>query len=398
MADLAVYYSEELTEYDFGPFHPMAPVRLELTYELIQAFGLAALPTVQVLAPPVATDEELLRVHAADYVATIKAASDGTMPDDGYSFGLADADCPPFVHMHRAAARLAGGTVAACRIVRSGEVKRAVNFAGGMHHAMPAKAAGFCIYNDAAVGIADLLAAGTSSIAYIDIDAHHGDGVEKVFRDDPRVTTISLHQHPDTLFPFTGYPQDIGGTNARGHSVNLALPPRTSDGQALRALEAIVEPVLAELRPEIVITQHGCDSHVRDPLTDLAFSIDGMRAAALMLRELIDTYAQGRWVGLGGGGYAVCSVPPRAWTHLVAIAAGHPIDVADAIPQSWLDFAAATGHCPSHGYLPRTMGDGVDVSFKPFSWGFDPADPIDRAINATRSAAFPDLGIDPLIL
>ncbi|OKL53934.1 hypothetical protein BSZ39_06715 [Bowdeniella nasicola] len=397
MAKVQVYYSAELTEYHFGPTHPMAPARLTLTMDLIEALGLLDLEAICVLAPPIATDAELARVHAGEYIAAIKAASTGELPSGGEVFGLADPDCPPFRHMHRAAARLAGASLAACRAVASGEAKRAINFAGGMHHAMPAKAAGFCVYNDAAVGIADLLAHGASSVLYIDIDAHHGDGVEKMFRDDPRVTTISIHQHPDSLFPHTGYPQDVGGTNAKGHAINLCLPPRSDDAAALRAIEAIVEPVIAELKPDVVITQHGCDAHIADPLTDLAWSVDGMRSAAILLRDLIETHSSGRWVALGGGGYAVCSVPPRAWSHLVAVAADHDLAPTVAIPECWRAAAQKSGPCAGAD-IPTTMGDGIDVNVKPFSWGYDPADPIDRAIMATRSAAFPELGIDSLVI
>ncbi|MDO5700251.1 MAG: acetoin utilization protein AcuC [Bowdeniella nasicola] len=389
-------WSPEFVEYDFAPGHPMDPARLSLTHALVEAMGLTAAPHVRVRPAPLATDDELRVVHTEEYVAAVRAASSGAAPEGAARFGIGDADCPAFVGMHTASARLTGGTLAACRAVASGEARRAVNFAGGMHHAMPAKAAGFCVYNDAAVAAADLLARGVEPICIIDIDAHHGDGVERMFRDEPRVTTISLHQHPDTLFPHTGYPQDSGGTGARGHAINLCLPPESGDGDALRALEAVVEPVLMELQPALVITQHGCDGHQRDPLTNLGWSIEGMRAAAQLLRDLISTHAaEGRWVALGGGGYAICDVVPRAWAHLVAVVAEQDLDPQGAVPRDWRELAASLASCAKGG-VPEVMGDGSDVTFTPFSHGYDPANPIDRAIMATRSAAFPDLGIDPM--
>lgn len=389
---LTLIWDGQLEEYDFGPAHPMAPARLHLTYSLLTQLGLVRPELIEVTAPAIATTAQLQRVHTPAYVAALKAPEEFSA-DQLAAFGLGGTDCPVFVGMHTAAARLCGGAITGADAVISGHTRRALHFAGGMHHAMPAKAAGFCLYNDAAVAIAHLLAKGVEPIVYIDIDAHHGDGVERMFRDDARVTTISVHQHPATLFPHTGLPTDIGGKAALGHAVNCALPPNTNSAGFLRAIEAVVEPILAELRPAMVISQHGCDGHRDDPLTELDLSVDGYRAAAIMLRDLIEAHSEGRWLAVGGGGYAICRVPPRAWTHLAAVMADAEIPAQTPLPAAWRVEAATSGRCL--GPIPKTMSDGDEINFTPFAWGYDPADPIDQAIKATRKAAYPELGIDP---
>lgn len=391
-APLTLIWDGQLEEYNFGPAHPMAPARLHLTYSLLTHLDLLRPELMEVKAPGVATVMQLQRVHTGAYIAALQHP-ERLSAKELATFGLGESDCPVFAGMHTAAARLAGGAITGAEAVVQGKTRRALHFAGGMHHAMPAKAAGFCLYNDAAVAIAELLARGVEPIVYIDIDAHHGDGVERMFRDDRRVTTISLHQHPSTLFPHTGLPTDIGGKQARGHAVNCALPPQTNSEGFLRAIEAIVEPILAELAPAMVITQHGCDGHRDDPLTAMDLSVDGYRAAALLLRELIETHSEGRWLAVGGGGYAICRVPPRAWTHLAAVMANAEIAVDTPLPAAWRIEAASSGRCL--GQLPKTMSDGDEINFTPFAWGYDPADPIDQAIKATRNAAYPELGIDP---
>ena len=181
----------------------------------------------------------------------------------------------------------------------------------------PTAASGFCVYNDAAVAIAWALAAGAERVAYVDVDVHHGDGVEAAFWDDPRVLTISLHESGRYLFPGTGSPNDVGGPGAEGRAVNVALPPGTGDDGWLRAFHAVVPPLLERFDPQLLVTQHGCDSHALDPLAHLELSVDGQRATYAALHDLAHRYAGGRWVALGGGGYALVQVVPRAWAHLV---------------------------------------------------------------------------------
>jgi acetoin utilization protein AcuC len=285
---------------------------------------------------------------------------------------------------------VAGATVAAAKAVLDGAALHGVNVAGGLHHAMPGAASGFCVYNDPAIAIRWLLDRGVERIGYVDTDVHHGDGVQEIFYDDPRVLTISLHQSGRTLFPGTGFPEETGGPNAQGSAVNVALPPGTSDAGWLRAFHAIVPPLVREFRPTILVSQHGCDSHRLDPLAQLALSVDGQRTAAVAIHALAHEVCDGRWVATGGGGYALAEVVPRTWTHLLAEAAGHPIEPMTPIPQEWQDLVVTrTGALP-----PLTMTDGEPATYSDFAAGHDPGNPVDRAITATMRAVFPSHGID----
>ncbi|GHE43422.1 acetoin utilization protein AcuC [Streptosporangium violaceochromogenes] len=380
-----VVWDDALTSYDFGPGHPLAPVRVELTMALAEELGV--LDEVEMAGCAPATDDELALVHTRDYIEAVKRVSATGRPEPAY--GLGTDDNPAFAGVHQASALITGATLAAARAVWTGEAGHAVNVAGGLHHAMAAAASGFCVYNDPAVAIAWLLERGASRVAYVDVDVHHGDGVQARFYDDPRVLTISLHESPRTLFPGTGFPGEHG---AQGTAVNVALPAGCGDGGWLRAFHAVVPPLLREFAPEVLLTQHGCDSHALDPLANLMLSLDGQRAAYAALHELAHETARGRWIVTGGGGYELVRVVPRAWTHLIAEVSGHPLDPATPTPPEWRRLVAErTGET-----APLTLTDGRNPEFHDFSSGYDPADSIDRAIMATRKAIFPFHGLDPL--
>ena len=371
--------------YDFGE-HPMTPVRLDLTVSL--ARSLDVLDQLTVLEPVPAQEPELLSVHTADYLAAVRAAG----ADPGYQgFGLGTADNPVFPDMFSAAALIAGGSRQAALQVWSGAARHAVNIAGGLHHAMRDSAAGFCVFNDVVLAIRTLLDAGARRVAYVDIDVHHGDGVETAFYDDPRVLTISMHQDPRTLYPGTGLPGDIGTGAGEGTAVNLALPPGTSDDGWLRAFSAVVPGAVTAFAPDVLVTQCGCDTHHEDPLADLALTIDGQRAAYAALHQLAHRVAGGRWLAMGGGGYGVLRCVPRTWTHLLAEMSGHPIDPRTEIPTSWSDELRRRG--VSAGQLPQLMGEGREP--EPQLWIPGGETWLDRSIWATRNAAFPLLGLDP---
>jgi acetoin utilization protein AcuC len=292
--------------------------------------------------------------------------------------------------MHHASAHIAGATLEAARRVWSGESLHAINISGGLHHAMATMASGFCIYNDPAIAICWMLEHGASRIAYVDIDVHHGDGVQAAFYDDPRVLTISLHESPRTLFPGTGDPSETGAAGAEGSAVNVALPPGTDDAGWLRAFHAVVPPLLREFQPEVLVSQHGCDSHADDPLAHLMLTVDGQRAAHSALHDLAHELTGGRWVATGGGGYAVTDVVPRTWSHLLAIVAGRPIDPERPTPTEWRDVVAQrTGRV-----APTRMTDGRDGSYDDWSRGYNPDSPLDRSIARTRELVFPLHGID----
>ncbi|MGI3784044.1 MAG: acetoin utilization protein AcuC, partial [Janthinobacterium lividum] len=303
-------YSEALTGYDFGSDHAMSPGRVRDTVALARSLGV--LDQLDVVPPPPADDALVATVHTPDYIAAVRRC----VPDALY--GLGTTDNPVFPRMHEVSSQIVTASVEAARQVWEGRTLRASNIAGGLHHAMPGKTSGFCVYNDLAVAIRWLLDHGVERVAYVDVDVHHGDGVQAVFYDDPRVMTVSLHETPLCLFPGTGFPTETGGPNALGSAVNVALPPGTGDAGWLRAFDAIVPQVLAAHRPQVLVTQHGCDAHRHDPLADLDLSLDGQRASYLALAELADELCEGRWVSTGGGGYAVLHVVPRAWTHLLA--------------------------------------------------------------------------------
>jgi len=393
---LHVSWDERLTSYDFGPEHPLAPIRVKLTIELARALGVLARPGVVVAAAPAATDAELELVHDPGYIAVVKAAGgepDTPRPDAAtlLRHGLGTPDDPVFTGMHAASALVAGATLGAARAVRSGSVQHAASIGGGLHHAMRGNASGFCIYNDPAIAIAWLLTEGVERIAYVDIDVHHGDGVQAAFWDDPRVLTISMHEHPATLFPGTGRASETGGPAADGSAVNVALPAGTRDAGWLRALHAVVPPLLAEFRPQVLVTQHGCDTHWSDPLANLEITIDAQRAAHALLHRLAHETAGGQWLLTGGGGYQLVQVVPRTWTHLLAEASGDPIDPATPTPHTWREYVGwVSAESP-----PELMTEGASTEFPSIDRGYDPADPVDQAIMATRNAVFPLHGLFP---
>ncbi len=385
-----VVFDPSLTAYDFGPQHPMAPVRVDLTMDLARELGVLE-HHLRTVDAPLATTELLARVHSQQYLEAVDRVGNHRGAVD-LDHGLGTDDNPVFLGMHEASAHVVGATVEAFRQVWSGESLHSANITGGLHHAMPGRAAGFCVYNDIAVGIQYLLDHGCERVAYVDVDAHHGDGVERIFYDDPRVLTISLHETGQMLFPGTGFPHESGGEGAEGSAVNVALPPGTGDAGWLRAFHAVVPPLLTEFAPQVLVSQHGCDSHMEDPLAHLMLSTDGQRAAQLELHRLAHDLTDGRWVVTGGGGYALVDVVPRTWTHLLAVASGHPLDPETETPEAWrAHVAERTGRV-----APFRMTDGRHPAWRDWRGGYDPDTWLDRAIHATRTEVFPLHGLDPL--
>jgi acetoin utilization protein AcuC len=225
----------------------------------------------------------------------------------------------------------------------------------------------------------------------VDVDVHHGDGTQAVFWDDPRVLTISVHETGRMLFPGTGFPDELGSTRAEGSAVNVALPPGTGDAGWLRAVHATVPPLVRAFAPDVLVTQHGCDTHFLDPLAHLAVSLDAQRAATESLHRLSHEVCDGRWVATGGGGYEVVDVVPRAWAHLVAIAAHAPVAPSTELPPDWLEHVRM--RFGRQG--PARMTDGRDPWWRSWEVGYDPEDAVDRAVMATRKAVFPLHGLDP---
>ena len=383
-----ISWDEKLVDYNFGPSHPLAPIRVELAMRL--ALDLGVISGENLSGPVIpATMKQLLRAHRAEYIAAVIAAgADPQSSDVGY--GLGSGDNPVFAGMHEASARVAGATLMAANAVWSGQATHAVNLAGGLHHAQRASASGFCIYNDIAVAIYDLLDQGAQRIAYIDIDAHHGDGVANIFYDDPRVLTISLHESPATLFPRTGWPHESGGTNAPGSCVNIALPAGTGDQGWLRAFVSVVPEIIDVFAPEVIFSQNGADSHVHDPLTHLALSVDGQRYTYELIHQLAHRHG-GKLVAVGGGGYDIADAVPRSWVNLLAVVSGSDLAKDVAIPSEYREYVQELLGVPSG----ESLSDGMKPWAKPIDQGFNNRDPVDAAIMLTRSTVFPHFGLDP---
>ena len=385
---LMIPWSEDLAEYNFGPTHPLAPIRVQLALQLARELGvLDGIEFVSDFAS--ATDAQLLRVHTPELIAAVKEASDNPHYFSA-EHGLGTSDDPVFPHMHRAAARVAGATTAAAVAVWTGQVEHAVNVAGGLHHAHADASSGFCVYNDIAVAIAELLDRGAQRVAYIDIDAHHGDGVQDIFWNDPRVLTISIHESARTLFPGSGYPTETGGPDAPGSAVNIALPAGTGDQGWLRAFAAIVPPIVDSFAPEIIVSQNGVDSHLEDPLTHLTLTVDGQRSAYQAVHRLAHAHG-GKLVAVGGGGYDLFDAVPRSWAILLAVLRDIPLDKNTPVPEAVLDYVRSlTG-----AVMTPVMTDGAEPWAKPIEQGFNPQHPVDAAIMETREAVFPFFGRDP---
>jgi acetoin utilization protein AcuC len=391
---VGVVWDEGLTAYDFGADHPLAPIRLELTMDLARQLGVLDLESVEVIEAQPAADDVLTLVHEPEYVAAVRAAGSAS-PRVDYRRGLGSPDNPVFPGMHEASALVVGCSVTAASLVWRGDKEHAVNLAGGLHHAMAGAASGFCIYNDPAVAIAWLLANGAERVAYVDVDVHHGDGVQDIFYADPRVLTISMHESGRYLFPGTGFADEVGGPGAQGTSVNVALPPGTADVDWRRAFEAVVPPLLRAFAPDVLVTQHGCDTHALDPLAHLALTVDGQRASYAALHALAHEVCDGRWLALGGGGYEIVHVVPRAWTHLLAEVAGEPVDPETATPQPWQATAGRVRSQTARG-VPERMTDAGDrfAVGVPAAQRAELADVVTAAVEETRQAVFGHHGLD----
>lgn len=351
MPDATFLYSDAVLDYDFGPQHPLQPLRFKLTRDLLVAYGVFEQPGVEMVAPPPADDPTVELIHDRQYIEAVKLLSDRAGGRSPYQFGLGPGDNPIFPGMHDAALVPVGGSVEAARTVLGRGSTTAFNVAGGHHHAMRARASGFGLYNDPAIAIAWLLQNGVERVAYLDTDAHHGDGVQQAFYDDPRVLTVSIHESGRYLFPGTGFVDEIGEGRARGTSANVPLQPYASDADVLFALDEAALPLIRRFAPDVIVAEHGCDPHRLDPLTHLECSVNVFHEIAKRERRLADEVCDGRIVAVGGGGYAFREVAPRAWTLVFAGLAG--LELPEYLPQSWLDSSGARLDAPTlHDPVP----------------------------------------------
>ena len=367
--------------YDHGPQHPLRPQRVLYTWDLIAACGLLQLPNVTTMHCRGADDAELELVHTPDYVDATRRAGHG---EDGewWRFGYGPGDNPIFADMHEAGALVAGASLVAAAAVLDGTVDHAFNAAGGLHHAMPARASGFCVYDDPAIAIAWLLERGVERIAYVDVDVHHGDGVQAIFEAEPRVLTISVHETGEYLFPGTGFVHERGAGDAVGTKVNVPLRPGIGDEAWLTALREIVPPLVRAFEPQVLVTQLGCDTHASDPLAHLRLTTRAYREAASLLHALAHETTDGRWLATGGGGYQWASVVPRAWT--LYFAEMCDASLPDELPEGWIEA------------VEREAGHEVPATFSDRALEGDRLDPqTEDTIEAVRAACFPHFGLAP---
>lgn len=351
----ALVYSPHYLHYRFSPDHPLDPIRLRLTFTLISWCGLLDERSFPVVEPRPASDEELELVHSRDYIRRVKelgAQGAAAWPDVAHGLGIPDN--PIFPGMHEATALVVGGSLVAAEEVMAGRRDHAFNFAGGLHHAMPSRASGFCIYNDPAIVIASLLRRGVRRVMYVDTDAHHGDGVQEVFYRTDRVLTISFHETGEYLFPGTGSTDEIGEGEGQGYSVNVPLRPYTGDESYLECFHSLVPELARIYRPEVIVAQNGCDGHVLDPLTHLRLTTRTFEEVAATVHRLAHELCDGRLVALGGGGYSIWNVVPRAWTLVWARLTDQTVP--DRVPDGWRQEWAAQSPSP----LPERMRDTPD--------------------------------------
>ena len=340
--------------YDFGPSHPLTPRRFGPGIDLLRALG--AEPG---LAPEPAADEELRWCHTKHYIQTVRRFSDGEVePWSGGEAGIGPGDDPPFPGMHEAGAAVAGGSIRAMEAILRGEVEHAFHPGGGLHHAMPSRAAGFCIYDDPALAIARARQEGLR-VLYVDLDVHHGDGVQAIHQADPGVLTISFHESGRYLFPGTGFTTELGEGAAAGSVVNVPLEPGTGEAAWLHAVSTLLPELAASFGPDLIVSQHGCDTHATDPLAHLNVTTTAMGRAARLVDTVAHRFAGGRWLSTGGGGYGVYRVVPRAWAH-TWLAAAHR-EVPERIPGEWLARWAPEAARYGDRELPVSLDDAPNA-------------------------------------
>lgn len=330
--EAAFVYAPELASWRLAPGHPFEPRRLDALRDLATSWGI--LDEADLLAPEPIRDGELARVHDEAYLRMVRRVSRGERPPEAYLFGLGTADTPVSDGVHEAVAGVCAATATAMEAVLDGRARRAASFSGGLHHAMPDHASGFCIYDDLAVAILRATDRGLR-VAYLDLDAHHGDGVQRTFYERADVMTISLHESGRYLFPGTGHSYELGTGEGRGTSVNLPLEPFSEDDSYLEAFDLVVPRALRAFRPDVIVLQAGSDAHLSDPLAHLALTLTGMRDAYRRVVALADELTGGRLVVTGGGGYDAYGVAPRAWAQAWAALSGRPAP--DRTPDGWRD-------------------------------------------------------------
>ncbi|WP_044893463.1 acetoin utilization protein AcuC [Bacillus alveayuensis] len=334
MKDSIFIYSPLYQSYKFHQMHPFTQLRVEVTLDLLKS--LDAIQEEEIVYPRVASDQELLLIHDQKYIEAVKLAGEGKLrQEEALGYGLGTEDTPIFPNMHEASALLVGGTLTAVDYVMTGKTKHALNLGGGLHHGFRGKASGFCIYNDSAVAIKYIQEKYGARVLYVDTDAHHGDGVQWAFYDDPNVCTLSIHETGRYLFPGTGNISERGQGKGYGFSFNIPLDAFTEDDSWLNAYRQSLEEIAEFFQPDVIITQNGADAHYFDPLTHLCATIKIYQEIPKLAHEIAHKYTNGRWIAVGGGGYDIWRVVPRAWA-LIWLEMKN-IQVSGSLPKEWID-------------------------------------------------------------
>lgn len=325
----------DFLRYDFGAYHPLRPERIELGLDLLQALDIWS-PNTETCFPIPASDDLLAMIHSSAYIAAVQTAEVGAIRRSNLAqFGLSSSDNPPFPRMHYLSSLVAGGAAVAVETVMDGEQDHVFHPAGGLHHAQNSRASGFCIYNDPALAGAVASERFGARVAYVDFDCHHGDGVQWIFYDDPQVLTVSFHESGRFLFPGTGGIEERGERDGLGYSINVPFAPFTEHESWTEAIHAVLPPLIERFAPDLLLTVHGCDTHVWDPLTHLSLTTATLADQARLVHELAHEHCEGRWIAFGSGGYDWRRVVPRSWAILWAEMSGRPLP--NALPNSWLE-------------------------------------------------------------
>ncbi len=289
------------------PGHPLRPGRMRDTWEMLHAYQAFDAPNSRIVSPRPPSEDELAMFHSREYIEVVRRLSQGEQGLNSGRFGFGAGDNPVFKGMYESEGLKVGAALVGAELLLKNEADTVFSFAGGLHHAGRDFASGFCVFGDGAVAMHHLANQG-KRVAYIDIDAHHGDGVQAAFYDDDRVLTISFHESGQFLFPGTGFTHELGEGAGQGYSVNIPLFPYTDDDTFLWVFDQLMPPLIERFAPDIIFAQLGVDAHWRDPLTHLALTTHGFEGLFQRIHALCP-----RWLAVGGGGYDR-SVVPRAWT------------------------------------------------------------------------------------
>lgn len=328
-------FSNSLLHYRFHPGHPFNQKRIILTKDLLEAVDL--LTKKEVIKPRIATEEEIALFHDQAYINAVKQASNGKISKEkGYQFGLGTEDTPIFPNMHKASSILVGSTLTAVDAVLNENYQHALNLGGGLHHGFKRKASGFCIYNDGAVAIKYIREKFNLKVLYIDTDAHHGDGVQEAFYDDPNVCTVSIHETGRYLFPGTGNVNERGIKDGHGYAFNIPIDAFTEDESFIHIYESALTKIAAFFKPDVIVSQNGADAHAYDPLTHLCSTMKTFEHIPLLAHKLAHQYCDGKWIALGGGGYDIWRVVPRAWAQIWSVMKTDKV-LKGKLPDKWIN-------------------------------------------------------------